>query len=199
MPSLSPDSSANPGGPRAAATVTHHPPGLTAAGPRVGDFLLTGVTSQGVVSWAIKTGSWLRGFEPPYRRFSHTALLISEEGELAEALGGGVKRTHMSKYEAADYVLVRTAVDDHDAAQVLEFAESVLDSRTRYGFATIFGLALYCLTGAQLCIQLAGTAICSGLVSDALTRAGFVWARPPFAMMPADLARHFDVRDEPNS
>jgi hypothetical protein len=30
-----------------------------------------------------------------------------------------------------------------------------------------------------------------------LTRAGFIWPRPPFAMMPADLARYFDVRGEP--
>jgi hypothetical protein len=34
-------------------------------------------------------------------------------------------------------------------------------------------------------------------VSDALTRAGFIWARPPFSMMPADLARHFRVTEEP--
>ena len=53
------------------------------------------------------------------------------------------------------------------------------------------------MTGAQLCVQLAGTAICSGFVSDALTRAGLIWARPPFSMMPADLARHFKVTEEP--
>jgi hypothetical protein len=181
------------------ATATHHPPGATAGGPSVGDFLLTGVRAQGVVSWAIKTGSWLRGYEAPYRRFSHTALVVSENGDLVEALGGGVKRTHLSKYEAADYVLVRTDVDEHDRIQVLALAHSVLEAKTKYGFATIVGLALYCVTGAQLCIQVAGTAICSGFVSDALTRAGFVWRRPPFAMMPADLARHFDVRQEPGS
>jgi hypothetical protein len=59
---------------------------------------------------------------------------------------------------------------------------------------TIFGFGLYCVTGGQICIQKAGTAICSGFVSDALTRAGYIWPRPPFAMMPADLARYFEVR-----
>ena len=174
-------------------TVTHHPPGETAANPRVGDFLLTGLKAQGLVSWAIKTGSYLRGYEKRFRRFSHSALVIAEDGTLAEARARGVVKSPLSHYDAADYVLVRTHVDDHDAKQVLAFAQSVLDARTRYGFATFAGLGLYCLTGAQLCIQQAGTAICSGFVSDALTRAGFIWPRPPFAMMPADLARYFDV------
>jgi len=181
------------------ASVTHHPPGDTAATPQVGDILLTGVRSQGVFSWAIKIGSWLRRYDAPYRRFSHAVLVISDDGSIAEALSRGVVRGHLSKYEAANYVLVRVNVEPHDQRQVLEFAESVLAARTRYGFATIFGLALFCLSGAQLCIQQAGTAICSGFVSDALTRAGHTWPRPPFAMMPADLAQYFDVRSEPQS
>jgi hypothetical protein len=41
--------------------------------------------------------------------------------------------------------------------------------------------------------------ICSGFVCAALTRAGFIWKRPPFAMMPTVLARHFDVRGEPGA
>jgi hypothetical protein len=163
----------------------------------VGDFLLTGVKAQGLVSWAIKTGSWLRRYEKPYRRFSHTALIIGDDGEIAEAVAHGVLRANVSKYHEDDYVLVRTGVDDHDRMQILAFADSVLRYRTRYGFWTFAGLALYCVTGAQVCVQKAGTAICSGFVSDALTRAGFIWARPPFAMMPADLARHFTITAEP--
>lgn len=179
--------------------VTRHPPGNTATDVQIGDILLTGVRSQGIFSWAIKVGSWLRRYEAPYRRFSHAVLVISEDGSIAEALSKGVVGGHLSKYAAANYVLVRVKVDPHDQLQVLAFAESVLSARTRYGFATIFGLALFCVSGAQLCIQQTGTAICSGFVSDALTRAGHVWPRPPFAMMPADLARYFDVRSEPDA
>jgi hypothetical protein len=179
-------------------SVTHHPKGDTAHDVSVGDFLLTGVKAQGIVSWAIKTGALLRRYPKPFRRFSHTALVIDPDGTLAEAKATGVVRSPISDYEPADYVIVRTQVDEHDARQLLAFAESVLAARTRYGFVTFAGLALYCLTGAQLCIQQAGTAICSGFVSDALTRSGFIWPRPPFAMMPADLAQHFDVRTDPS-
>jgi hypothetical protein len=172
---------------------THHPPGESAGDPRIGDFLLTGLTAQGIVSWAIRTGSLLRRYEAPYRRFSHAALVIREDGGLAEARSRGVKETPLEAYEPADYVLVRTHVDEHDARQIAAFAQAVLAARTNYGIPTFIGLGLYCLTGAQLCIQTAGTAICSGFVSDALTRAGYIWPRPPFAMMPADLARYFAV------
>ena len=180
------------------ATVTLCPKGETAPNPQPGDFLLTGVKAQGIVSWAIKTGAWLRRYEKPYRRFSHTALVIADDGTLAEAVAKGVVRTPLAHYDKADYVLVRTHVVDHDRAQILEYAESVLEARWKYGFPTFAGLALYCLTGAGVCIQSAGTAICSGFVSDALTRAGYVWPRPPFSMMPADLARYFDVTADPD-
>jgi hypothetical protein len=183
----------------AVAYVTYHPQGNTAQDPQVGDFLLTGVRSQGPVSWAIKLGSRLRGFEAPHRRFSHTALVVAPDGTLQEALARGVVRSPLSKYVRPDYVLVRTEIVEHDQRQVLAFADSVLEARTRYGFATIVGLMIYCVTGAQVAIHVAGTAICSGFVSDALTRAGFIWPRPPFAMMPADLARFFDVRQDPGA
>jgi hypothetical protein len=160
---------------------------------QTGDFILTGRAEQTAVSWAIKLGAKLRDYPESARRYNHAALVLNEHGDLAEALGGGVKRTHISKYRDDDYTYVVTDITPSDQAQVLAFAENVLASRTKYGFVTFVGLGLYCVTGGKLCIQKAGTAICSGFVSDALTRAGFIWPRPPFAMMPADLAAYFGV------
>lgn len=177
-----------------AVEVTFHPVGDTAEDPHVGDFLLTGRKAQGIVSWAIKTGAWLRRYDKAFQQFSHAALVIASDGTLAEALASGVKESPLSKYAQDDYILVRTEVDIHDQAQVLAFARAVLDAKQKYGYLTFVGLALYCVTGAQLCIQQAGTSICSGFVSDALTRSRFVWPRPPFAMMPADLAGCFAER-----
>jgi hypothetical protein len=182
-----------------AAHVTHHPPGDTATGLAVGDFLLTGVVQQGLVSRAIKFGALLRGIPKPFRRFSHAALVIDADGTLAEALARGVVRSPLSKYAPANYVIVHTKVTGQDSEEVLKFAEAVLATRVRYGFVTIAGLALYCLSGTSLCIQKAGTAICSGFVSDALTRSTYIWPRPPYSMMPADLAQFFDVRQNPQA
>jgi hypothetical protein len=173
--------------------VTVHPAGTTAPDLRPGDFLLTGVKAQGIVSHIIKLGSWLRGYDKLHRRFSHAVLILDQGGSIAEALADGVVVNHISRFHDDDYVIVHTDVDEHDTRQVLQFADAVVDARTQYGFVTFIGLGIYCLTGGQLCIQKAGTAICSGFVADALTRAGFIWDRPPYSMMPADLAKHFGV------
>lgn len=177
--------------------VTMHPAGETAKNLATGDFLLTGVAHQGIVTWAIKLGSWLRGYEKPYRRFSHTALVIDGVGNICEAVDDGVRFSNISRFKDDDYVIVHTSVDEHDQKQILDYCNAVVEAKYKYGFLTFAALGLYCLTGGQLCIQKAGTSICSGLVSDALTRAGFIWERPPFAMMPADLARHFKVTWNP--
>lgn len=156
-----------------------------------GDVVLTGKKSQGIVSLAIKLGQRLRGYPPECRQFSHAALVIGRNGTIAEAQAKGVVRAHLSKYHPDDYTIIRTGVGAHDQQQILTYADSVLQARTRYGFVTFASLALYCLTGAQVCVQKAGTAICSGFVAGALTRAGVVWPRPPFACMPADIAREY--------
>jgi hypothetical protein len=178
-----------------AITVTEHPRGNRATNLATGDVLLTGVKQTNIFSRAIKLGAMLRGYDKKYRRFSHAALVIDPDGTLAEALSNGVHRSPISKYDEPNYRIVHTHVDEHDQAQLLDFTNSVLKARKiGYGRLTIAGLALYCLTGAPICVETAGTAICSGFVCDALTRAQFIWKRPPFAMMPADLAKAFEVR-----
>jgi uncharacterized protein YycO len=162
--------------------------------PQPGDIILTGIKAQGIISIAIKLGCWLRRYPAADRRYSHAALVTSQDGSIVEAQATGVKRAHINKYQAGDYTLIHTHADQHDQAQILAYTQSVLNTRTRYGYVTFIGLAVYCLTGAQVCIQRAGTAICSGFVADALTRAGYIWPRPPYAMMPADLAQYFPAQ-----
>lgn len=157
---------------------------------RPGDVILSGAKSQGVVSYAIKLGQRLRGFNKDERQWTHCYLVLGD-AVLIEAAKPGVRLTSPKVLHEADWELIETHVDDHDMVQVREFTQSVLNAKWDYGFLTFAGLALYCATGGQLCIQKAGTAICSGLVADALTRAGYVFPRPPYACMPADLYRLF--------
>jgi hypothetical protein len=157
----------------------------------IGDVVLTGRRGQGILTRAIELGERLRyGFRSPYTAYSHAALVIHADGTIAESQARGVQVDHISKYPPEDITVFPTGADlfERDQAQILNYVDSVLTHRNRYGVATVLGLALYCATGTGLCIQRAGSAICSGFVCDALTRAGYVWPRPPFAMLPADIA-----------
>lgn len=173
--------------------ITEHPEDDRALDLQPGDIILTGRKAQGIISKAIKLGSKLRGADGLADRFSHAALVVSKFGNIAEAQEKGVVYAHVAKYDRDDYVVIHTEVDEHDQEQILAYARSVVGSRTKYGFATFVGLGIYCLTGASLVIGMAGTAICSGFVSDALTRAGVIWPRPPFSMMPFQLYQHFEA------
>jgi hypothetical protein len=102
-----------------------------------------------------------------------------------------VRRVFLAKY-LKRYAVVHTEVDDDDWVEVKEFLDSVLAARARYDLVGYAWLTVYALTGTRVCVQRAGTATCSGLVADALTRRGFVWTRPPYAMTPADIAADLD-------
>jgi hypothetical protein len=164
-----------------------------------GDIILTEIQGQGWISKAVKIGAMMRyGRKSKFVKYSHVALVIDDDGYLIEALSDGVRLTHISKYNGLFYVHIPTGafMSQEDREQVVNFAKSVLDARTKYGWLTIVCLGIYCLTGGNFVFQRAGTAICSGLVCDALTRSDWIWPRPPFAMMPADIAA---VLSEANS
>jgi hypothetical protein len=164
------------------------------AGIRNGDVVLVDRNAQGPIAISIRLGSKLRyGLASPHTRFSHAAIVYDAAAQdavqIVEATAAsGVHVTLLSKYAGAYVDVVPTHVDAHDWPDVKTYLDRVLDARTQYDFATYAGLTLYALTGTKLCIQRAGSAICSGLVCDALTRAGYVWPRPPFACTPADIS-----------
>lgn len=160
---------------------------------QTGDFILT--HGDHLASKLIRIGQRFR-FRGDRRRFAkwnHAALVLDSEGNLAEALTKGVQRTHISRYAEGSYTLISTSASPEDQAQIAYFAESVLAARTRYGFVTIIGLFFTLLFGSKIVLGKIGTAICSGFVSEALTRAGAIFDRPPSYMTPADLAEHYDV------
>lgn len=174
--------------------ITEHPEDNRALDLRPGDVVLTGRKAQGTISKAIKFGSKLRGADGLADRFSHTALIVSAEGDIAEAQEKGVVYDHISKYDRDDYVVIHTETCPHDQLQILAYAKSVVDTKTKYGFATFVGLAIYCITGAGIVVGVSGTAICSGFVADALTRAGVIWSRPPFSMMPFQIYQEYATK-----
>ena len=157
-----------------------------------GDVVLIQRRSQGPVSMAITFGAKLRyGCASPHTKYSHAAIVYdaADPVRIVEATAAsGVRRALLAKYDPAEYDVVHTKVHDDDWKQVKAFLDKVLDARTSYDYVTQIGLAVYAVTGTRLCVQRAGTAICSGLVCDALTRAGIIWKRPPYACTPADIS-----------
>jgi hypothetical protein len=156
-----------------------------------GDFGVAGVNSQGWVSKLIKLGALVAGYPADARRFSHAFLIVSERGDIAEAVKRGVRPAHISKYDPNDIEIVRMNVDAHDQAQIQAFAKSVMDAKWRYGFLTFAACGFNCLFAPlkwmPFSFSVSHTAICSGFVADALTRAGVIWSKPVEVMMPADL------------
>ena len=161
---------------------------------QTGDIVL--VHANHFCSKLIRFGQRLRfrGKRRPYAYWNHVALVLSSNGTIAEALSNGVVKTHISKYPADSIAYVETNASLEDQDQILDFANSVLSARWRYGYSTIIALAITLLTGSKFVFGKVGTAICSGFACEALTRKGEVFPRPPAYMMPADVAEHFQVR-----
>jgi hypothetical protein len=166
------------------------PAGHTPTDLLPGDLLLK--AGRDGFSPLVRFGQSLR-YPERHARYTHVAFVAGRDGELIEATWRGVLRTHLSKYESDEYVFVRIDADEKDRSQALAFAESVADERWGYGYLGIVSVVLWLLTGTRLWFGLSGTAFCSALGAEADARCGYVWPKPPFAMLPADLAAFFGV------
>ncbi len=163
-----------------------------------GDFILT--HGDAWTSKLIRFGQRLRihGADRKYTHWNHAAVIVSDGGELIEALDRGVSRTHLSKYLEPEYHLVRIAASTEDRRQAVTFAEWAAggpggDGRQRYGFLTIASIAYTLLTGGKFTFGIEGQTICSGLVARAMERTGAIFNRTPTHIMPADLAKYYAV------
>lgn len=176
--------------------VRHYPAGEQARELKAGYFLLT--HGKGTISKLIRFGQgWrFRGKKRPYAYWNHAALVLDDDGRIAEALTKGVLEQKLEKYKDVDYYLVQVDASPEDREHVVRFAESVLEARYRYSWIEIVTLALAALTASKYVVGKVGTAICSGFVSSALVRTGEIFPVPPDYMTPADLAMHYDVRPE---
>lgn len=158
-----------------------------------GDFILT--HGSGVFSRLIRIGQRLRfrGANRQFAWWSHAALIVSADGQLIEALGAGVQRSPLSKYAPKEYTLVCLGdmASPADRGQVVAYAEWALNQE--YGYLTILSIAISLLLGGKFTFGYDGQSICSGLIARALERTDAIFARSPSHIMPADLAKAFNV------
>ncbi len=158
-----------------------------------GDFILT--YGAAFFSYLIRLGQKLRFWGPDrkYTWWNHAALIVSSGGDLVEALGAGVCRTHLSKYAPTEFHLVSIdgIADTHDRGQAVHFAEWCVGMP--FGWTNIVSIALSLITGGKFTFGFDGQAICSGLVARSLERTSAIFNRTPSHIMPADLAKYFNV------
>lgn len=167
-------------------------PGCEARDPRPGDFILTHGKSW--TSRLIRFGERLRyrGADRKYARWNHAAIFVDAQGNIVEALGAGVQRRNISVYKDTEYHVVRLEnVSEDDRRQECGFAMHCL--RDRYGYLTIVSIGLSLLTGSKFGFGVDGQEICSALVARSLERTGEIFPRDPWHIMPADLAKYFNV------
>jgi hypothetical protein len=163
------------------------------AGLLPGDFLLG--RAHGYKHGLLRFGQGLRMSRRRRRfaRYTHAALVVSESGDLIEAVGTGVRRSHVRAYIDAGepYRIVRIKVSDEDRRQMVEFAEAALARKAPYGFLSNVSTALWALTGSRLIFFLDGSYTCSGLVAAALERTSTRFTTNAARVMPAQLAEMF--------
>jgi uncharacterized protein YycO len=159
-----------------------------------GDFILT--HNNDLFGKLIRFGQGLRywGRNRKYAHWNHAALIVSEEGDLIEALSRGVVKTHLSHYKNTEYHLVdlrETLATNHDREEMVAFAE--WSWHQPYGWVTITSIALTLRTGCKFTFGVNGESICSGLVARALERTRAIFPGNPANTTPAALAQYFAV------
>ena len=81
--------------------------------------------------------------------------------------------------------------DATDREEAVKFAEWSLGEP--YAWLTILSIAIGLLTGGKFTFGYEGQAICSGLVARAMESTKAIFNRNPEDVMPADLAKYYNV------
>lgn len=169
-----------------------HLPGQPQLSLKPGDFIL----EHGVhlAPRIIRFGQRLRfrGEDAPFAYWSHAALAIGD-GKLIEAKGQHpVRVVPLSYYDDKNYVAVYTTGDDQMRANAVKFAQA--QCGRGYGYISLFFLSLWTIFGGVRLSVGNRRFFCSDLVAEATERLGYIYSDNPLTIMPADLAKAFDVR-----
>src|SRR5579871_3806211 len=149
--------------------VTHYPPGEAPATFVPGDFTLhrattnkgrTGATTT--IGKLIQAGERRRYGNCDFARWTHSALVVSETGDICEAIENGVARDNIDKYRNTDYMVVHVEAAPEQRALACGFANTRVGDK--YGIVNFVGLAVQALFGWNLSLHMDGQFICSGLV-----------------------------------
>jgi hypothetical protein len=174
-------------------TVSHYPPGQAPERFVPGDFSLHRATANKGRNGAtttlgklIQAGERARFGDSDFARWTHSALIVSEDGDICEAIESGVALDNIEKYRGTDYMVVHVTALPVQRELACGFART--RTGDKYGIVNFVGLATQALFGWTLSVHMDGQFICSGLVARATEKYIEAYPRSPEDMMPADLA-----------
>lgn len=123
-------------------------------------------------------------------RFNHAAMALGD-GKMVEATSAGVCVSDISSSNDDITIVPMTYEDADDKEDVLAWATGRVG--THYGYLNAFICGLRNLFPGRLQVSWGDTIICSELVADALSRAGFDFGKDAGLVSPGDLATYFGV------
>jgi hypothetical protein len=176
------------------AKVERYGPGEEAEDFVPGDFILA--HRHHVIGRLISLAQKRRfkGADAVFAHWSHTALVVGADGAIVEAEVTGVRQNPIARYRADEYHLVRLGAEFSADGRARAVAYATDQVGEGFGFLDMFGASLYLLFGWPVRLARRGHEICSGLVVRALQAGGLVPQLDPLLTLPADLAKHYDVR-----
>jgi permuted papain-like amidase YaeF/Yiix C92 family enzyme len=176
------------------AKVERYGPGEEAEDFVPGDFILA--HRHHVIARLISLAQKRRfqGADAVFAHWSHSALVVEEDGALVEAEITGVRQNPVSRYRADEYHLVRLGSEFSAEARSRAVGYAKEQVGQGFGFLDMFGASLYLLFGWPVRLARRGHEICSGLVARALQAGGLLAELDPLLTLPADLAKLYDVR-----
>jgi hypothetical protein len=178
--------------------VSHYPPGQEPERFVPGDFSLHRATATKgrdgattTLGKLIQAGERTRFGDSDFARWTHSTLIVSESGDICEAIESGVVLDNIEKYRGSDYIVVHVSAMPVQRELACGFAKSRVGDK--YGIVNFVGLAFQALFGWKLSVNIDGHYICSGLVSRATEKYIDAYPRSPEDMMPGDLAYFWDA------
>jgi hypothetical protein len=178
------------------AQVERYGPGHTASEFDPGDFILAHRHNPMASLITLAQKARFKGSDAVYAHWSHCALIVDEGGALVEAESMGITRSPISRYTDDEFHLVR--MGSEFAREGRQRAVDYTNAQVGQGFGYLaaLGATIFLLTGEPLHLMRRNHQICSGLVVRALQKGGLLKEADPDLMLPADLAKFYDVRWE---
>src|SRR2546430_16440147 len=97
------------------------------------------------------------GKDRPYTYWNHSALIVSADFALVEALGPGIRRNTLAAYRGTQNTVVHIDASDEDRREIVAFAEHWVGGQ--YEWATIVSITLSLITGRKVSFGFAGQLI----------------------------------------